>query len=59
MCIHQNLLKKLNLANSKSKVDKLDVDTLVPVPVDLIKLSNVVKNDAVEKDVYNAKIKKY
>ena len=51
--------KKLNLANSKSKVDKLDVDTLVPVPVDLIKLSNVVKNDAVEKDVYNAKIKKY
>ena len=51
--------KKLNLANSKSNVDKLDVDTLVPVPVDLIKLSNVVKNDAVEKDVYNAKIKKY
>ena len=51
--------KKLYLANSKSNVDKLDVDTLVPVPVDLIKLSNVVKNDAVEKDVYNAKIKKY
>ena len=51
--------KILNLANSKSNVDKLDVDTLVPVPVDLIKLSNVVKNDAVEKDVYNAKIKKY
>ena len=51
--------KKLNLANSKSNVDKLDVDTLVPVPVDLIKLSDAVKNDAVEKDVYNAKIKKY
>ena len=32
-----------NLSNLKSKVDKLDVDRLVPVPVDLIKLSNVVK----------------
>ena len=41
----------------KSKVDKLDVDKLVPVPVDLIKLSDVVKNDVVKRDVYNAKIK--
>ena len=40
----------------KSKVDKLDVDILVPIPVDLSKLTDVVKND-VEKDVYNAKIK--
>ena len=41
----------------KSKVDKLDVDELVPVPVDLSKLSNVVKNDVVKNDVYNAEIK--
>ena len=41
----------------KNKVDKLDVDKLVPVPVDLSKLSDVVKNDVVKKDVYNAKIK--
>ena len=41
----------------KSKTDKLDVDQLVPVPVDLSKLSDVVKNDVVKKDVYNAKIK--
>ena len=41
----------------KSKVDKLDVDKLVPVPVDLIKLSDVVKNDVVKRDLYNAKIK--
>ena len=46
-----------NLSNFKSKVDKLDVDKLVPVPVDLSKLSDVVKNDVVKKDVYNAKIK--
>ena len=41
----------------KSKVDKLDVDKLVPVPVDLSKLSAVVKNDVVKKDEYNARIK--
>ena len=41
----------------KSKVDKLDADKLVPVPVYLSKLGDVVKNDVVKKDVYNAKIK--
>ena len=41
----------------KSKVDKLDVDKWVPAPVDLSKLSNLMKNEAVKKDVYNAKIK--
>ena len=39
-----------NLCNLKSKVDKLDVDKLVIVPVDLSKLSDVVKNDAAKKD---------
>ena len=42
----------------KSKVDKLDLDKLVPVPADLSKISNVVKNVVVKKDLYNAKIKK-
>ena len=46
-----------NLRNLKSKVDRLDVDKLVHVPVDLSKLSDVIKNDVVKKDVYNAKIK--
>ena len=41
----------------KNKVDKLDVDNLVPVPVDLNKLSEVVENDVLKRDVYNAKIK--
>ena len=45
------------LSNLKSKVDKLDVDKLLTVSVDLTKLSDVVKNDAVKKDLYNAKIK--
>ena len=46
-----------NLSNLKSKVDKIHVDKLVPVPVDLSKLSDIVKNDVVKKDVYNAKTK--
>ena len=76
MLIHQNLRKKVDLANLKpnvdklpidklknvpadlsnleSKVDKWDVDKLVPVPVDLSKVTDVLKNDLVEKD---AKIK--
>ena len=46
-----------DLSNLISKVDKLDNDKLVPVPVDLSKLSDLVKHDATKKDVYNAKIK--
>ena len=42
---------KTNLATLKTEVDKLDVDKLVPVPVDLSKLSDVVKNDVVKKTV--------
>ena len=36
---------KTNLANLKTEVDKLDLDKLAPIPVDLSKLSDVVKND--------------
>ena len=34
---------KTNLATLKTEVDKLDIDRLVPIPVDLSKLSDVVK----------------
>ena len=44
---------KTNLANLKTKVDKLDIDKLAPVPVDLSKLSDVVKNDVVKETVYD------
>ena len=40
----------------KSEVDELDVDKLVPVPVDVSTLSDLIKNHVVKKDVYNAKI---
>ena len=35
---------KTNLANLKTEVDKLDIDKLIPVPVDLSKLSDVKNN---------------
>ena len=41
---------KTNLAGLKTEVDKLDIDKLVPVPNDLAKLSNVVKNEVVKKN---------
>ena len=41
----------------KSKVDQLDANKSVPVPVDLSKLSDIVKNDVVKKDGYNTKMK--
>ena len=40
---------KANLANLKTYVDKLYIDKLALVPVDLNKLSDVVKNDVVKK----------
>ena len=36
----------------KIELDKLNIDELVPVPVDLGKLSDVVKNDVVKKKLY-------
>ena len=44
---------KTNLSSLKTEVDKLDIDKLVPVPTDLSKLSNVVKNDVVKRALYN------
>ena len=49
---------KTNLANLKTEVDKLGIDKLAPVPVDLSKLSDVVKNDVVKKTVYDKLVAK-
>ena len=49
---------KTNLANLKSKVDKLDVDKLKLIPTDLSKLSDVVKNDVAKKTDYNKLVAK-
>ena len=47
-----NFALKSNLASLKTEVDKLDIDKLMPVPVDLSKLY-VVKIDVVNKTAYD------
>ena len=49
---------KSNLDNLKTEVDKLDIDKIVPVPVDLSKLSGVAKNNVFKKDVYDKLVTK-
>ena len=49
---------KTNVASLKTKVDKLEIDKLAPVPVDLSKLSDAVKNDVVKKAVYDKLVAK-
>ena len=53
-----NFVLKTNVANLKTEVDKLDIDKLTPVPDDLAKLSNAVKNDVVKKIEYNKLVTK-
>ena len=47
-----------SLRNLKSKIDKIDVDKLLPVSGDLSKLSDVVKNDIVKKSLNDELVKK-
>ena len=49
---------KTNLASLKTEVDKLDIDKIVSVLVDLSKLSDAVKNDVVKKVVYDKLVAK-
>ena len=53
-----NFALKTNLVSLKTEVDKLDIDKLVPVPVDLSKPSDVVKIDVVQKAVYGELVAK-
>ena len=53
-----NFALKTNLASLKAEVGKLDINKLVPVPLDLSKLSDVVKNNGVKKAVYNKLVAK-
>ena len=53
-----NFALKTNLANLKTEVDTLDTDKLKTVPVDLSKLSDVVKNEVSKKTEYNKLVNK-
>ena len=47
---------KTNLTALKTEVDKIDADELKTTPIDLDRLSNLVKNDVVKKTDYNTKV---
>ena len=49
-------VSKTNLAALKSEVDKIDVDKIKTTPIDLDRLSNLVKNDVVKKTDYNTNV---
>ena len=49
---------KSNLASLETKVDQLGTDKLMPVPVDLSNLSDIVKNDVVKKTAYDKLVAK-
>ena len=49
---------KTILDSLKTEVDKLDIDKLVAVPVDLSKLNDLVKNDVVKKTGYDKLVAK-
>ena len=53
-----SFVSKSNLATLKTEVDKLDINKLVPVPVDLSKLSDVVKNDVIKKTAHDKLVAK-
>ena len=53
-----NLALKSNSIKLKAEVDKIDVDKLKIVRVDLSKLSNVVNNEVVKKTVYDKLVAK-
>ena len=44
------LAANFNLPSAKADIDKIDLDKLKRVPVDLSKLSNVVNNEHVKKN---------
>ena len=49
---------KRNLVNLKTELAKLFIDNLASVPADLSKLSDVVKNNVVKKDVFDKLVAK-
>ena len=53
-----NFALKPNLVSLKTEVDELDINKLVTAPVDLSKLSDMVKNNVVKKTSYDKLVAK-
>ena len=55
---YSSFASKTNIASLKTKVDKLNIAKLTPVPDHLTELSNVVKNDVIKKTEYDKLVAK-
>ena len=53
-----SFILKTNLVGLKTKVDKLNIAKLMPLPVDLSKLSDVAKKDVIKKSVHDKLVAK-
>ena len=58
MLISQNLPKKTDLASLKSDVHEINIDELKTRPADLSRLSDLVKDKIVIKDIYDELVEK-
>ena len=57
-CWYFKFCTKIKLASLKTEIDKLDIDKIVPAPIDFSKVSDLVKNDVVKKAVYDKLVEK-
>ena len=53
-----NLALKSNLAKLKAEINKIYIDKLKTVPVELSNLSNIINNEIVKKTVYDKLVAK-
>ena len=51
-------MQQKQISSLKTEVDKLNIDKLAPVPADLSKLNDVVKNDVVKETAYDKLVAK-
>ena len=51
-------MQQKQISSLKTEVDKLNIDKLAPVRVDLSKLNDVVKNDVVKENAYDKLVAK-
>ena len=57
-CWYFKFCNKIKLASLKTEIDKLDIDKIVPAPIDFSKVSDLVKNDVVKKAAYDKLVEK-
>ena len=58
-CWYIKFAKKVDLVSLKSETDKLDNGKFRTTPVDLIRLSDAVKNKVIKRTIHDELVKKF